>query len=760
MSLTWSLQALLVRHEEYVAEAEADKLVLRHEIDQLTMDKQLVQSKNNDLIEENRLLLEQLESANDAVTDSDTHILNLQSTLTSAQEELNKLNSLSRRTEALERELEQFEHEQSCLQASLAIKTEEEKSATLRWQTAERTLMSLEDRIEAIENEAKEERERHVEVMGRMERRRVIENELDTSAGRLNGSAAAKTTTDKHGSGVVSHFVKDILQDNANLQSSVLELKELLMMSHDEMEKLREQVNQHIIPVDLPEELTPRKSKKNLGEELAKQNAQAVHVHHHYHAPSAKPDPARRQSQMLRRPSKKKRPGVSFSSFTPPSGYQTPRNASVNSFAFPTPLSMATTLTGDSPSVHNLTVGNHRWSMMSSQAPSSIPSSPQSYQHSVFDRPFSDAGTGIDSRPTTPGTEIESPYFGASQSKRMSSASYFRPLDDVLLEYDSPDESPSAENTKPSSALLTPSPAPVVEVDNHLMPDEDEEIEHSLVDFNAQVPQPRTPKMLRGRPMSFTEDDLPPDFGQNLHMPPLRRSASHESLLSVSGMDIHTLKTRPGQMLTGLSTITGRSFSSQPVVSAATAHAARPALTPIVTRSGHRLLTGVAADQRSASSPAVNQGFGKRVGGWMFGRWGSTQPTSAGTSLSNLNPARTRSGAEVAPQEVRKHAPSSSTAARMRTPGINQPGALPIASGFVPADASRHRSRLSPAPESPSPTTMTFTTTTKITTPTTTMSAAEMENQMKTQMPTMMYSKEPILRSLDEEALRQSLNEC
>jgi len=754
MSLTWSLQALLVRHEEYVAEAEADKQVLRHEIEQLTMDKQLVQSKNNDLIEENRLLLEQLESANNAVTDSDTHIQSLQSTLTSAQEELNKLNSLSRRTEALERELEQFEHEQSCLQASLTIKTEEEKTATLRWQTAERTLMSLEDRIEAIENEAKEERERHVEVVGRMERRRVIESELDTSAGRLKGSAAAKTTTDKHGSGVITHFVKDILQDNANLQSSVLELKELLMVSHEEMEKLREQVNQHIVPVDLAEELTPRKPKKNLGEEMAKQNAQAVHVHHHYHAPTAKPDPVRRQSQMLRRPSKKKRPGVSFSSFTPPSGYQTPRNASVNSFAFPTPLSTATTLAGDSPSVHNLAVGNHRWSMMSSQPPSSVPSSPQSDQHSLFDRSFSDAGMGIDSRPTTPGTDIESPFFGASQSKRMSSASYFRPLDDVLLEYDSPDESASAENTKPT--VLTPSFAPAAETNRQLTPEEDEEIEHSLVDFNAQVPQPRTPQMLRGRPMSFTEDDLPPNFDQSLHTP-LRRSASHESLLSVSGMDIHTLKTRPGQMLTGLSTMTGRSFSSQPVVSAATAHAARPALTPIVQKSSHHLLTGMAADQRSASSPAVNQGFGKRVGGWMFGRWGSTQPTSAGTSLSNLNPARTRSGGEDAPQEVRKHAPSSSTAAKMRYPGINQPGALPIVSGFVPADASRHRSRLSPALESPSPITMTSTTT-KLTkkeiTPTMTHTV-EAPSPMKT-----MYSKEPILRSLDEEALRQSLSEC
>ena len=182
----------------------------------------------------------------------------------------------------------------------------------------------------------------------------------------------------------------------------------------------------------------------------------------------------------------------------------------------------------------------------------------------------------------------------------------------------------------------------------------------------------------------------------------------------------------------------------------------------IVTRSGHHLLTGVAADQHSVSSPAANQGFGKRVGGWMFGRWGSTQPTSAGTSLSNLNPARTRSGVEVAPQEVRKHAPSSSTAARMRTPGINQPGALPIASGFVPADASRHRSRLSPAPESPSPTTMTFTKSTRMTTPITTTSIAEMEDPMKMQiqMPTMTYSKEPVLQSLDEEALRQSLNEC
>ncbi|KAK3100820.1 hypothetical protein LTR53_018968, partial [Teratosphaeriaceae sp. CCFEE 6253] len=83
------------------------------------------------------------------------------------------------------------------------------------------------------------------------------------------------------------------------------------------------------------------------------------------------------------------------------------------------------------------------------------------------------------------------------------------------------------------------------------------------------------------------------------YRPTLRRAASHESLMSVSGMDIHTLKTRPSQLLAGP---TRRPLAARAELSNAHAHAARTTAT--LSRpagdSGRALLSGMAAEQRVA----------------------------------------------------------------------------------------------------------------------------------------------------------------
>lgn len=115
--------------------------------------------------------------------------------------------------------------------------------------------------------------------------------------------------------------------------------------------------------------------------------------------------------------------------------------------------------------------------------------------------------------------------------------------------------------------------------------------------------------------------------------PTLRRATSHESLLSVSGMDIHTLKSRPSQLLAPYA---NRALTSQAVISDTTAHATRPV--PLTSRSstaatGRSLLSGMASEQRqqaaaAVSRPAAAAGLGKKVGGWVFGRWGATPAPS------------------------------------------------------------------------------------------------------------------------------------
>ena len=206
--LMFSLQALLVRHETYIADSERERRAMTAHIESLETEKAELEKRNATVISENRDLLDQLEALNNSVAESDAHVLSLQATLQSTQQELHKLSQLANRTERLERDLADYEREQSEWQTTFAAKEESEKSAVRRWQRAERTLAGLQDQIERIEREAKEEKERHEEIVGRMERRNNVERELGSAAGRLKGAAALKNGGE--GNNVVSHFVKDI----------------------------------------------------------------------------------------------------------------------------------------------------------------------------------------------------------------------------------------------------------------------------------------------------------------------------------------------------------------------------------------------------------------------------------------------------------------------------------------------------------------------------------------------------------------------
>ncbi|KAI4795823.1 hypothetical protein E4T45_12111 [Aureobasidium sp. EXF-8846] len=421
MSLTWSLQALLVRHEAYVAEAEEQKALMDLEITRMIEEKKELEANNSTLIDENRNLLDQLEGLNNATVESDAHTQSLTATLQQTQAELQRLNTLAARTERLEREVEEYEQEQAILHASISYKTESEKSATLRWQEAERKLAAMENQLERIEREARDDKERHVEIVGRMERQRVVEKELETSAGRLKGAAAAKTT--KHGSQVVSHFVKDILQDNVNLQAGIAELREMLDNSNEQVEVLRDQLAQ-FAPTDMTSDVespAPLARPSNLEKEINRASLQQeVHVHHHYHAPA---EHSRKPSLTLRRP-KKKRASLASGLFTPSTGSRTPRS-SISAASPYTPSSTAAILSQTSASIPHRNV--NRWSMQSHMTGSSMLSSPQSIYppSSIWDR---DDSLIDSSRPTTPDSEAPtSPYF-IHQSKRSSSGSYFRAL--------------------------------------------------------------------------------------------------------------------------------------------------------------------------------------------------------------------------------------------------------------------------------------------------------------------------------------------
>jgi hypothetical protein len=727
MPLTFALQALLVRHEAYILDSEQERASMSATIETLAADKRELEAKNAKTAEENRSLLEQLDGLNDAVAQSDEQIQTLTETLEKTQAELARVSVLAMRTEALERELALIEREQAHLQETITSTKEDERSAIQRWRNAERMIYSLQDQMDRIERESREERERHIEVVGRMERRRAVEKELQSAAGRLKGAAAAKTT----GSNVVSHFVKDILQDNANLQMGIVELREMLINSNEEVERLREQLQFHQ-PISPNQScITTPTLQKELGFEPIVN--QELHVHHHYHTPlPSKEEPAKARTQVPRRVKKKSRNVITSGHFAPPSHS---RNGSISRLSGggssnkASSSSSAAILSQTSVTVPN---NSHRWSIHSNQttastAFSSVPNSPNSNSHttsSIFDRVYSDAAFDS-SRPTSPDSnDPGSPMFLPSNGphdfggkldtalykhSRKGSQSLKPPSLSQLRSASMPNTIPN--KSAPVSATVTAMNSDNQHLDDALdveeiflspsghptIPEENEDISDSH-SFSTQTPS-----------TDINTDDI---YSHMHTRPVLRRHASHESLISVSGMDIHTLQSCPSQLLFPNSLRFGSPSTSitstQPVLSAMTATATRASISRRGLDSSaynRSLLYGTAADQRGTlRAKPSKETLGQRVGGWVFGKWGSTPTSTPPSSRDSSAPTVKQADIPAAPNpkassiaSSEARATSSSAAQtpkppadpvpfKLRAPGINQSG--PLLGFFDPPQAA------------------------------------------------------------------------
>ena len=618
MSLIFALQALLARHEAYIAEATEERRRMIGSIEKLETDKKELQASNARTIAENRYLLDQLEDINDTVSNSDAQILSLNATLQSTRKELERLTMLAAQTSHLEAQLANMESEAAELHHQLSFREEEKQTAVQRWKGAERTISTLQEQVDRIDREAQEERLRHAEVVKRFERRKAVERELENAAGRLKGAAAASTlSTDGSGS-VVSHFVKDILQDNANLQLGIVELREMLMGSNEEVENLREQMMLHQ-PVD------PGRpgSGENLNSELARTPTnEAVlspdfHVHHHYHA-APKVKNARERPVGLAK-TKKRRNTTSPGLRTPSSGTQTPRTPqtpSAHSMQIRTGSSAATILSQTSVTIPP--IQSHRWSSQSSQAPSSLPSSPQSAfrNSSVFD--IMDDNM-YSSRPTTPGSiAFGSPSIYPRYSKRNS------------------DVSSGRLSTQTSSSVPQSIDGVLQAVDQHGMNDSTETIKFPLLDHSTILEEPEDDTTISFLDNHFDLRRIAPQTHSLLEQmrPRLTRASSHESLLSSRGIDIPSLRSKRSQGFNPRSSFGPSVASVGPVTSStvAVAHASKRNR-GYDSSNYNRLLLSHASTSPAAPAPATTpekSTLGKRVGGWVFGKWGVAPTKSTG----------------------------------------------------------------------------------------------------------------------------------
>ncbi|KAL8735354.1 MAG: hypothetical protein Q9166_000899 [cf. Caloplaca sp. 2 TL-2023] len=636
MSLTFALQSLLARHEAYVLEAEEERRRTAAGIDRLECDKKELDAANTRIIEENRSLLDQLEHLNNTVSTSDTHIQSLTATLQSTRQELDRLNALAARTSQLEAQLSFMEIEQASLHDKLAASEDDQRSATERWRDAERTISLLQEQIDRIEAESKLESGRHAEVMNRSERKREVELQLESAAGRLKGAAAAATLgkcTDGNNN-VVSHFVKDILADNASLQMGIMELREMLMGSNEEVQKLRQLMMSHQEILPDGQGNSPRDTlKKDLELSIPAEtdSVPALHVHHHYHEASNLDPPARQRSVKARR--SRRRRGLE----TP----RTPWTHSPHSMRPQPPSSAATILSQTSVSIPPPRDSfPHRLSMHSTNARSSIaPSSELSSPHlSMFDS-LSDS-----SRPTSPDSvDAFSPQALVQRSKNKSSA---------------PSRGRSISSSTPSDRTSTQEP-PGIPIrypsDLDRSPNENHASHHTILE--GPEDDSDVSKLLA--------EAAAPDDGIYIPSLGLRRCASHDSMLSVAGIAPNQLRKQQSQLFRGAGLKSRTSFgpsspttsmvSSKPVIST----------TPVIADPSSRQSTNagraVSSGAMSTLTSSLNQSsvqdkntLGKRVGGWVWGKWGVTPMSSTG----NL-----RAKATVSPREE-------------RPPGVNQKGSL------------------------------------------------------------------------------------
>lgn len=650
-SLTFALQALLARHEAYMADAERDRSELTTRIDQLEMDNRELEARNAKTIEENRSLLDQLEALNTTVVDSDGRIKSLEATLLSSQQCVRRLEGETARAAALERQLLALEQEQAELQTHLSLSRDEARCAVSRWKRAERGINDLQEQLERMEKEAKEEREYHVEMMGRIERQREMEKELNTAAGRLKGAAAAKSLDRGNGGGstAVSHFVRDLLQDNANLQYGISELREMLFNSNDEIQALRDQLMYHQ-PIDdqttsastLRAELEPEtetETERESAEEKPK-GPQELHIHHHYHIPKSK-----QGAKVLRKKRQSLTPGTfaplgSSVPSTPPNGLARPQLASHK---------------------HRDSLLSNCWSTYSDQpsdfAPSSVPSSPLSNNRSsLFDHAFDHT---MDSFPSSPTTSVDpmSPTWRASHQKQLSNISTRNFQLPTSLAYMQP-------------SLTQPQPIIEESDDGDSPPDLTSATDESTADDAAS-----------SRDQDTINDELSVIDGTDGHRMPsvrLRRALSHESIISLTGgLDIHTLKSRPSQLTIG-------HLGSANSVTGSSTVTARPMLSRDSAKRSSAMLRESYGSSPVGSLQSISDTSTRDLGPSKLGKWVGWRPWGGGNS--DRGGGTSSSASSTSGKTIRE---KSSQKALGRPPGINQPGAIPGFSEYIAAAARR-----------------------------------------------------------------------
>lgn len=609
-------QTLLQRYEGHVAQSSREREKLLLAMESLENNKSALEASNAKIIVENRALLDQLEGLNSAIAESDLHISTLNETLDVTRQELQKLGSLAQKATQLERELTSLESERAQLDIELASSREDKQAATQRWRRAESTIVFLQNQIDMMDQDAIDQSQKNKQTETCMVR-------LDKTAGGMpsahppydtDTSSTSREKSTKSDGMVISHFVKEILEDNSNLQLGLLELKEMFLESSSEVKTLRARLD-----LDAETSEDSRLPMKSLQAELYEssdgggklETVPELHVHHHYHQPK----------QNSRRP----------------------RRRRFNQTFMLSNRSGTSALPKDNHDATNAT----------------------DYDGSASaDQPSASGYVGHYPRSSVYSARTESSYAASTFS---TSPRGFPSIFD------------SVENVFDSTRATTPaSSAP----GSPLLPAHHEQSFELRQEMAYGIRQARTPPshqsdassamagaILRAREShsaNITKSDLHQSHGPEAVINArLRRASSQNSLISISGMDIHTTQKRHTRMQAcpALLLNTGRlpPTSTSITLSAATAV---PQLFDLGMSNEGESSASLLRHQMRARGHDQEASSLRRMGDWVFGKRG--RDTLSTDSTDN-------SGSVIGEEDASLE---KDHAAGFRSPGINQPGPI------------------------------------------------------------------------------------
>lgn len=198
---------------------------------------------------------------------------------------------------------------------------------------------------------------------------------------------------------------------------------------------------------------------------------------------------------------------------------------------------------------------------------------------------------------------------------------------------------------------------------------------------------PAGPDPVAECPLAIPEMEAPEDIPEStdsetptaLHTPrTLRRAHSHESIVSLGGLDIHTLRSRPSQLTLG------QLGGAQAVLTDITAQ-------PTISRSGGRgssVLRDNLAALPSARAPSGSSAKTR----WNWRPWRAPGAEPAGDAETGSSSTLESSGPRDVPAGSAKDKGlgGGTPKGSLRSPGINQPGAIP-GFGELMARAGRKR---------------------------------------------------------------------